>query len=212
MIIAWCLWLLGAWGVALLSSSGIPAVRWTVLASVIGLMAMWPAARLSQAEQIDDTRRRPQAALAILLEWLCLVLVFQMVIWPLRIVADWPVRQALWLNAAVAAWSLLTAAAVAWGRQFRTSLGRTVMMAVCMLVLVGEPALMALTPSSGPSPLRFVWTMRLSPLQALWAMTAPSPGPLEPWMGVILTITAAAVAAWLVLFVFAWLNRGGDEK
>ena len=54
----------------------------------------------------------PRLAIA---DWFALIVVFQAVIWPLRLSAGWSVTQTAWLDAAIAAWSLLVAAIVAVG-------------------------------------------------------------------------------------------------
>jgi len=185
LALGWSLWLLGAWAVTLAIDSTVPAVRWMVYAALMGLMLIWPMLRLSQ---------RGTAALAgTLLDWVCLMLVFQAVIWPLRLSGDWTMPQTWWLNATMGAWSLLTGLVIAWGRRVDRGSIRTLAMVACVGLLLGEPALRASTGIvSGDlwlSPLGLVWQLTESPTHYVaqrWAMPVGSAG-------------AAALVGWGLL-------------
>lgn len=204
IVLGWCLWLAGAWGVALWFGSPVPAARWLIVLALMGLMLIWPAVRLSGLGG-------SVSAGAIAAEWLCLVLVLQAVVWPLRLVAHWRIDQALWLAGALAAWSLLTAALLAVGVRQRSVGPRVLAMAGCMLLVFGEPAAMAMVTvaadwgfvEAGP------WPMRVSPLAMVWALVQPALDvSLDPWPGQVLVASGAAAVAWMVVALSAMGRRG----
>lgn len=130
----------------------------------------------------------------IFLDWVCLMLVLQAVIWPLKLVGQWTYEQALWLDGAIGAWTLLAGAMVAAGRQFETGWARAAAMALCVLLVVGEPAAMALFSDAGG------WWMRVSPIGVLWELTGRSYNVDWPAVRQTVTVAAAATAAaWIGL-------------
>jgi hypothetical protein len=144
----------------------------------------------------------------VLLEWLALAMVFQVVLWPLCANMDWKPRQTLVLDAAVTGWSLLTAALVALGCASRRGVVRTAAMAGCMVLLLGEPAVMALITVGAAGRVATTWTMRLSPLETIWALTAP--GALErseAWLPQAIGILFAGTLIWML--ILAWPDRPG---
>lgn len=226
VLLGWCLWLLGAWLMLLPSgTSAMPAAKWMIFTAMLGLMTVWPAVRLSQARLVDvmaepnDTAKsgdlRRWRLLTVLLEWVCLMLVFQAVLWPLRLAAaqehagQWTLEQGAWLDGAVAAWSLLTAAIVGWGCLQRGGGRRMAAMVLCMLLLFGEPIVMAIAVQVGGA--GSGWSMRLSPFQTLWHLTAPLQKlALAPAAAQVISVAAAAVLAWAALL--GWRERGRGAK
>lgn len=199
VVLGWCVLLIGTWLAAMWLDSPVPSARWLMLTALMGLMLVWPAARLG-----EDRWRMSPAAVAV--EWLCLVLVLQAVVWPLRIISGWRMDQTVWLDGAVLAWSFLSAAVVALGMQFRSGMGRTAAMVVCVLLVLGEPmalALAAVVRGGGP-----LWAMRVTPISTVWALTHPMANvSLAPWPGRVMTAGAAAVAAWVVVaMISAWIG------
>jgi hypothetical protein len=223
LVLSWCIWLLVSWSITLAIGVAVHAVRWVIFSAMVGLMAVWPAVRLSQqmigrlpGPAVGGVRSRRQACaspavrvLATMLDWVCLVLVFQVVIWPLMLVGRWSAEQTGWLDAALLSWSLLTALLIGLGRVVPLAGARLFAMLLCMLVLVGEPAWMALWGEgfagiSTGAGLR----MRISPLQALWELTTTvRPYDPTPWGPVILSVAVAAGLGWLVLWGMALLNN-----
>ncbi len=221
LVITWSLWLLTSWSITLAFNATVHAVRWVIFSAVFGLMAVWPALRLSQqlpwyppygrgsgvrGVAASATRR----VLATGLDWLCLLAVLQVVIWPLMLLGRWSVEQTFWLNMAVVSWSLLTGALVGLGRVLPGAWARLGAMVLCMLLLVGEPIWRALyglffAVSGSGEP---AGQMRISPIQALWELTTTTP-PYDPgqWVPVILSTAAAAGLAWGVLIVMAVVLR-----
>jgi len=228
LIISWCLWLLISWSITLSIGATAHAVRWIVFSAVFGLMAVWPTVRLSQqlTGRCADTATglsesvggiacvgvTPSArVMATMLDWVCLLGVFQVVVWPLMLVGRWSVQQTMWLDLAVSSWSLLTALLVGLGRVVPMTWARVGAMLGCMLLLVGEPAWMAIvgvgfdSAQVGARAGQAAWQMRISPLQALWELTT-TVRPYDPlvWRATILSTTAASVLGWVVLWEMVW--------
>ncbi len=228
-MLAWCLWLLGSWAVTLWLDSTRPAVRWMVFAALMGLMLLWPVFRLSQdypvPQRYRTAEKRGPAERAsaptprdwlppalplgrVLLDWLSLILVFQAVIWPLLVTAGWGLKQTLLLDAAVASWSLVTAALVAWGCRGRTAGHRATAMVLCLLLVLGEPAVLAMLDLVWPGPAGG-WTLRVSPIQTIWALTDPtwswSAAATAGWVERVAAAAAAGGLGWVLLVLF---NRG----
>lgn len=145
--------------------------------------------------------------LAVFLDWLMLIGVFQFVLWPMWFAAEWSVTQALLLNGAVAAWSLLTALLVAWGCSSARPLTRVLAMLLCIGLVLAEPVLVLIGRyfDASPTPPQDWPLLRFSPLQALWSLTSP---PWQfgagPWPAQIGAVAAAAVLGWVVLFAIPW--------
>lgn len=218
LIISWCLWLLVSWSITLAIGSPVHAVRWVVFSAAFGLMAVWPALRLSQ--RLGGWRcdkglghamelGAPLRLLATLLDWTCMLMVFQVVVWPLMLVGRWSVQQTLWLDLAVLAWSLLSAALVGMGRLSSAGWARVLAMVLCVLLWVGEPAWMALGGAGFADPANVSgWQMRISPIQALWELTT-TVRPFDPagWIPAVISTATAAGLAWVLLAGMAWWIR-----
>lgn len=193
LVLLWCLWLLGSWLVSSRIDGVYSATRWMVFAGIVGLMVMWPALRLGQ------DRQRISRPTQVLWDWWCLNLVVQTVIWPLQLSARWSLEQTLWIDASMASWSLLTGAVLAWAGGVwtprRDGLFSGAAMAVCMLLLMGEPLLLA---SLAWLDLQVTWRMWLSPIDVLWDLTSQPPVVHRER---ILAVAALALACWLPL---AW--------
>ncbi|XAM01446.1 hypothetical protein OT109_08625 [Phycisphaeraceae bacterium D3-23] len=199
VIIAWCFWLLGSWGAAWLADTGLPRVRWMLFAGLLGMMLVWPALRLSQPVHVREPGRGGAQAF---LDWLAMVLVFQAVIWSLRLIAGWTIMRGYWLDAAFISWTLLTALVVAWGRTSASGWVRTFAFGVCLGIVLAEPLSLVVFGVPGPE------AMRVSPLQTVWALThLPANASLSPWDGRIIVVGVSAVLGWAVLAGWGWLAR-----
>ncbi len=227
LVIGWCLWLLVSWSISLTLGTTVHAVRWVVFSAVFGLMAVWPAFRLSQQPLSMSAGHRAgglgYAVAATLLDWVFLVVIFQVVIWPLMLVGGWSLRQTVFLDAAILSWSLLTGLVLALGRD-RTGTGARIgMMLICAMLLVGEPALKALLSLGGwLEIINWGWAggepnlMRISPVQALWELTTTR-RPYDPsiWATPVFSTTSAALIGWILLGVMAvsrWGRRRRDAR
>lgn len=155
LVIYGCGWLLGSWCWMLWQDGAVGAVGWMILNAMIGLMLVWPAWRLSQAAEPDDSPTR-----IVLMDWLYLQLLLQITLWPLRLTADWSLTHTACIALVLAIWPLATAGIVAWAwpREHRW-MG----MAACVgLVLIWPMAeAWGIWPSSlaGWSPLTLLWNL-----------------------------------------------------
>lgn len=200
VIVVWCFWLLGAWGVAWLSATSVPRVRWMMFAGSFGLMLVWPAFRLSEQVESD---KPGHGSLPVLLDWIAMVGVYQAVIWSLHLLATWPLVRGIWLDAAVLAWSLLTALIVAASRRWPHGSARLVGMGLCIALVFAEPVLIWLSTITGGE----TWAMHVSPIQAFWELTKPpSQGTITPWDQRIMLIALVALAGWFGLGLW-WIGE-----
>ena len=105
----------------------------------------------------------------------------------------------MFLSIAVAAWSLLVAAMVAWGCQRRLASVRTWVMVAILLLVWGEPLLMVLVRGMLPQwEGAFAWTMHVSPIEALYALTEPATTfEPQPWRPTLIAVLVAASVAWI---------------
>lgn len=223
--LGWCVWLLVTWGLSLLQTSVVPASRWMILVAAIGAMAIWPAFRLSQAPAgvgVAAGDSLPRAARRVVLgDWLTITLLTQMMIWPLWLSSSkvgaaggvviyqtrWSAQQTAWLGAALAAWTLLSAAVVAWGVGRGTRGAAMIAMAVCLLLLLGEPLAYAAAGAAWGSETQWP-AFRVSPFSTLWGLTvAKAEFDAAPWVMRIASTGAAAVVAWVGL---SWMGRRGE--
>lgn len=205
----WCFWLLGAWAVSWLIDTSVPRVRWMLFAGSLGLMLGWPAFRLSE-------RVRPGSMLrgvaVVLFDWLAMIGVYQAVIWSLHLLAGWPLSRGLVLDAAIAGWSLLTGLIIAAARLWPGVAARWVGMVLCVALVLAEPVMVWASLASGGE----AWSMRVSPVQALWVLTEPpSRGEDGSWNQHIMLICFIALSGWLALgawSVIGKLTRGRPEE
>lgn len=231
--LGWCAWLLVTWGLSLMKTSVVPASRWMIFVAAIGAMVIWPEFRLSQvgsgggASEGGEGRGSRGVALprmarrVVLGDWLTITVLTQMMIWPLwlssgKVVSAgsivilhtrWSAQQTAWLGAALAAWTLVTAAVVAWGLGRSTRTAAMIAMALCLLLLVGEPLAYAVAGEVRASETGWP-AFRVSPLSTLWGLTvAKAEFHAEPWIARIASVGAAAVVAWVGL---TWM--GGRRK
>jgi hypothetical protein len=221
LVLIWSLWLLGSWlmirylegmspadllALGGASGPGVTAtsLRWLGLVAVAGLTLAWPAVRLSQGGR----RARPLEALGQpLVDWVALMVVWQVVLWPIRPLVGWSVSQTLWLDALMVGWGLLIGAVIGLGRWHGGSFARTAATAACALLLLLEPAaqtglMTALGEASS-------WQPRVSPIEAVWGLAAPPEHlSLSPWREQVVGLTAAALAGWVVLGIAIWRRWG----
>ena len=157
---------------------------------VFGMMVVWPALQLSQlryiVSQTGSNENQPISVPArtwvVFVQWLCLALVNQSVLWPLQITANWSMMQSLWINAALLAWSLLIGLFIAVGKRSIESLPRTIAMLICVGLLFGEPVLQAVFGQS--------WSMLISPVSTMSQLLINQVSP-----AVATHITAVALAS-----------------
>lgn len=187
LVILWCVWVIVNWLIGTRLDHYIHATRWLMFACMFGLMIMWPAIRLCQ----DMDRRL--AVSQVLWDWFSLNLAFQVAIWPMKVSAQWSVTQTLWIDAAMAAWSLLTGVILAAAMRRNSGGVRAAAMAGCVLLVFGEPVLAATVSMAGPG---WQWPILFSPVETLTFLTA-SPPRVAPAQ--IVGIAFLAFAGWLAI-------------
>jgi len=209
LVLAWCLWLLGCWAVTLSMNSMIPPWRWMALSCLLGMMALWPVFRLSQDMIVNEPRYGGVAGMTpgmVWTDWLCLVLVFQAVVWPLRIMSQWSVAQTVMIDLHVIVWSLLSGAVVAVGCGYRSGGPRAAAMLMGIFILIGEPlfrGILSVFDLQGAQP---QWSMQWTPIQSLWEMTASTTHwQNEQWTPQIAAVFIAAILAWIL--AWRWRRR-----
>jgi len=227
MMLGWCLWLLASWIMLGMGFNGTP-IRQMIFASCIGMMIVWPAYRLSQNGRAEGTGIRGQETGdreqetacgcevaseiknqkslltpgLIFRDWFALNGVFQAVIWPHLMTKHWTLEQAGWVSASVAAWSLLIAVVVAWGCRSLTAIWRFAAMLLVLAILFAEPvALMVardVLPRAAGNVAAINWSMHISPIEALYALTAPSTQfTSQGWALTVICVFFAAVLGWV---------------
>ena len=201
VVLAWCYWLLGSWIIVLWAGPRLPIANAMMIASVAGMMLMWPALRLSQDTPVRAGNFTPlNPGLSVFLDWLCLVFVYQAVLWPLKMLSGWTVSQTFWLGLAVAGWGGLTGALVAWGCCSASGVRRAAAMLLCTLLLFGEPAIIALLNKDRPVEEAVAWTMWVSPIETVWSLVSSSPTTWpgdNPWVMRTAGAVLAAAMGWV---------------
>jgi hypothetical protein len=203
-----------------------PAARIMLVVVAAGMVLLWPMVRLSQE------RPRGWPVASALADWFVVQLPVQMVVWPLIVLANWPVGTVGALSALFALWGLLVAGVLALAYTFAGGpgdesgaesgaagaawRGRWVWMAGMVVLALAAPVLLAATwtPESriGMDPVRAMF----SPLSAIPVLTGTGfSGPENPVTSVQWTvITGVGVAG--VIFLAASVLRGGlsgdDER
>lgn len=213
LVILFCLWMLFSWGIALLSVDKIRPTQWMVLSSVICVMAFWPVLRLSQwredAFAMDngsaDTRRTPRR---IFMDWFCLNVLFQTVVWPLHMNAHWRMDQTMWLSLTMAGWSLITGAIIAMGCRTDRISQRMLAVAACLLLLVGEPLLTAFLGSWEHESIHYF----TSPLALIWQLTGIAAQWTQwPWLIQTPMAILAGIVAWIIVAITGrWMGSSRE--
>lgn len=189
MLLGWSLWLLGSWLVVLMTTPSRTGAGWMALATLIGLVVMYPLVRFS----LEPPK---QAGRTVFNEVASMLGVSQAVIWPLMSIGHWGWASTLWLNGWIAGWSLLAAAVVVYLVD-RGPKAQSMGMAVCLLMVLGEPTVAAVSRSTEDM-LAGAWaTVGLSPVPGITALT-PVGGPpsLGVWPARVLSVLTAAAVAW----------------
>lgn len=173
LVLLWCMYLFGVWLLSLQADSPTPASHWMIWCMMVGMLIIWPALTLSQTRYIVRKHHHepnpdglpgmpipvPMRTWVVFVQWLCLGLVNQSVLWPLQITAGWATYQTMWINAALLSWSLLIGLFIAVGKRSFSSVHRTLAMLICVGLVFGEPLLQAMLNTS--------WHMMISPLNTV---------------------------------------------
>lgn len=204
-------WLIGSWILAMglrtpvhpNSASFTPGVRLMLLCIAVGMVIGWPLMRLSQARSNWPIRQT-------LLDLIVILLLVQIVIWPLRLVTVWsPLRTAA-MDAALAGWLLYVGAIIAATIGTGRSGPRVLAMAGCIGVALLGPALTFVGVFSGADWMSLV---ELSPLMAVQTLGqgGAEPPPTEQWTH-ILVLAGGGIIVWLALVGVRLAVRRDDAE
>lgn len=199
LVVAWCAWLLLSWAVNLAVDPQLvadllwkghiaefaermsPAVRGMLVSVMIGLGLMWPAIRLSQP---------PIGAAGLVQDWMGLMLVCQIVVWPMRVMVEWSLERTLVVDLQIAVWAAAIGVAIWFGTRHGTNpTTRFLAMAVCVLMLLGWFPLAAVTGNLNIA----MW----SPYYALWTL-ARDTDPQQLTDALMRTLAVAIAVAGVV--------------
>ena len=149
-------WLFGSWVLAVglrppIQPSSLvfePSARLFLASIVLGILVAWPLLRLSGP-------RQPRSRIATGLDLISLVVLIQIVLWPLRLMTSWSVEQTALIDALLVGWVILGGAFIAAAIP-RGPVVRVAAMSSLLAWLII------------PLPVAFTW----SPLGMIWDTTA----------------------------------------
>ncbi len=111
-------------------ASLFPPVRISLLATVAGLLVAWPLLRLTLAT--------PRRCVAVtLVEMMTLMVLFQAVMWPLRLATPWSIERTLLIDALALSAMTGVTGVVAFGAATSSAVVRAVAMAVVLALSTG---------------------------------------------------------------------------
>ena len=209
LVLLWCLWLLGSWGVALWRYNLAQAGQLMMLSIMAGLLLVWPAYRLSEGTRRDTSKDALSRSSGdsgdnsggssggrVLMDWASLLIVCQAVFWPLQVVNHWPWYQAQWLNVSLAAWSFAAGLLIVWGSSGAKAWPRWVAMFLC-IVLAGGGGLVTVGLWMGGWAALPNDIMSYGPLAGVWMMAGtPTFGQQHQWMAQTILVAAVAAMGW----------------
>lgn len=200
-----CSWL-GSMGVHpplhVATSSYTPSVRIMLLSSAVGAIVAWPLVRLCAA----------RCAAPILATWLDLAVVlgmFNMVLWPLRLVTPWPVTRMALLMSIVCLWIVAIGGIVAtargsgrgWVRALAMMLVLACSLGAITARMIGVPGMPEFPSSLG------------GPVEAILAVTTSGGAPpTVSERGALEIAASAALLAWAVALATAAIRARGRGR
>jgi hypothetical protein len=204
LVVGWCAWLLISWvlnliidgptsitgpsGERLVEADGfVPSVRGLLESMAFGLLLVWPAWRLSEPDGRWPGRR-------VIADLVPLLLVIQVVLWPLRLVMPWSITQTALIDATLAAWAAAAAMCVWVGLLVDTGAARAAaMLAAAIMPTIGWVITAITRETFGAS-----W----SPFYQLWMLASANPAMRAGVLGWRLGVLAMLVGmAWMVVMV-----------
>lgn len=192
-----------------------PAARIMLVVVSVGMIVLWPMTRLSQASPERNS------LVSTLVDLIVVQVPVQIVIWPLHVLANWPLDIVAAVAAMMGAWGVLTAGVLALalgGREIRTVRdprlgGRVVWTVVFVAAIMTAPIVSGLAYALGHAPP--AWLTMCSPITAIPALTGRGLiGPGAPvsrlqWDTVIVTLSIA-LGVWSAAAVRNGLAREAD--
>lgn len=194
LLLAWCTWLLANLLLYLLPYPTVMTTQWFLQTVMIGLVLIWPTWRLSQ-DHSDAGEWH------VLSNWLCLVLVLQVTVWPMRYLLDhpaqpnvsdmaWSIQRTALIVLTFVTWSWLVAACVRIGVRVGTHGARSGALVAIVLLLVAGPLIA-------------IWTRRadlwdVSPFPVLWRL-ADAARPYNVWVELSRSagVAVLGIAIWM---------------
>jgi hypothetical protein len=164
------------------SLSYTPAVRMMIQTMLVLTIIAWPLVRLS-----CGPRTRP--VLSAMLDTIALLVLWQIVLWPMRLVTTWPVERLLAVDAEVVASCVLVGAVIGWSGA--TGRGRTASMVAILVWSI-------LLPAAGADESRTGLALA-GPFVRVWVEAGRGPGPLiaDGWWPAVATL-GVGVFIWIV--------------
>ncbi len=178
-----------------------PAARIMLVVVAVGMVVLWPMARLSQASPERNS------LLPMLADLIVVQLPVQIVVWPLYVLANWP-RDIIHAVAAImGVWGVLAGGVIALALGGRPVTlvrdprlgGRVGWMVLVLVLLLSAPLVEAVMFARGAEPPK--WLTMISPITAIPALTGRGLiGPGAP----VSQIQWDAIFTTLSVGVFAW--------
>ncbi len=200
------LWLIGSWLISFgprtpvhpSSATYTPSVQLMTLCITIGLMVGWPMLRLSQRSTAWPIR-------LTILDMFTLFALVQIVIWPMRLITNWPPERTAAIDATITGWLLLVGAIIASALTSKRAGPRSLAMISCLCLCLLGPMLAWLGVLTGADWFELV---ALSPLMAVKTLGEGGGAPLlaNQWRWIILLLVAATVT-WVALVGYCYLQR-----
>ena len=188
-VLGWCGWLLGSWVITLTISGSVQTMRWMVLSVGLGQMLIWPALRLSQRMELQGGKMR----WVVLRDWFSMMIILQMVVWPLKYKAIWDWEQTLMMVGLMMGIGLVIGLIIVWGGRKQNNWGSSLGMLLCVLFAFGG--------------VFWKWMFGaglevLSPFEVLWGMAAdPRVWDGKVWLGDIVMLGLVGVLGWIGVMV-----------
>ena len=204
LTLLWSLYLLVAAGMTIfavdqlwLYDAGVFRISSKVMLGMVGLGigALWPMVRLSQAAPTNP-------AGSVLADVMAISVPAQAVLWPLTLLGGWMWGVTAAIALALVAWTLLLGGVIALGVSAFAGIGRSFWMLVALAVVLGAPVwAMSIGWSAHDNPAPVDWRL-CSPLTMGWGMTATLAGGAarltpDKWIGVLIP-AASAIVVWSI--------------
>ncbi len=187
-VLGWCGWLLGSWVITLTLHGSVQTMRWMILSVGIGQMLIWPGLRLSQRMDLRGGKMR----WVVIRDWFSMMIILQMVVWPLKYKAMWDWEQTLWMVGLMMGIGGVVGLFIVLGGRRQDNWGSSLGMLGCAVFSCGGLLWRYLLGDG---------VKVLSPFEILWGMAAdPRVWEREVWVGDILLLGAVGVLGWLGLF------------
>lgn len=188
-----------------------PALRILLMTVAAGVIVVWPMIRLSQTGPAES------AAVASLKDLFAIVVPLQAIVWPQWVLAAWPVSVIAGLAGTLTAWAVLASGVLAlyfrveWSRlsgrsagEARPVAGDRSALTLVFVLMAGLGPLIGAAWSMAAGPGRSTWWMLMSPLSAIYEITAERAGGAALTRGVAAHWAVAANVAVVGLVCWFW--------